>query len=533
MGRAAIGDAPAGAQTIARVRWRRSRRAGSGGRKALFRVAQAPEPQVWGAIGKMTAKSNDSLFPVDQPNQKALTVRDVVRFTFKHKKVIVLTSLLGFILTFAAMELIPVLYSEQAEVLISSDLQNDPNFFSGIASVQSTEQFGSPANVANDAAVSSSSRILVPVIDKLHLTYDDIGLRWYKYLTDPFMDGWYWFAVNVLQFPEDPERRGNNVVLDLLKKSIDSEVVTSTAGEDSSSSSSSSSSSASSSSGPAALGSATQGPSAISITLTTAKPALGVQILNQIIHQYSQFETHLQEEAGNQAYALVRQRADEAKADLDRADKALEAFMSQEGLTTSLSPTESNGSSSLMISTPSDNTTVTQLKSKLVDQEMQLVQLREEYRSDSPAITGALNAIRYIKNRINDEQAHTAIINKRLLELQRDVETKQEVYIEREHKVTQISLFLATNEQQALSRQVIDRPHMPTESMWKKRLAIALGCSLGGILLGFAFAGLREATDRRFRSDGEAESSFKAPVFGIPQMQMVGLTDRVGRTLQS
>lgn len=471
----------------------------------------------------------ESLFPVNQPNQKAFTVRDFVRFTFKHKKVIVLTSLLGFFLTFVAMELIPTLYQEETKVLISSDLQNNPSFFSGISSVQSTEQIGTPDNVANDAEVASSSRILAPVIDKLHLSYDDIGLRWYKYLTDPVMDGWYWVAVHVLQFPEDPERRGRNVVLDLLQKSIDSEVVTSTSPDESSSSSSSSSSSA----GPAMPGSSTQGPSSISITLTTAKPELGVQILNQLIHQYAQFEVHLQEEAGKQAFALVEQRADEAKADLDRADKTLEAFTSQEGLTTNVSPSETNGTSSMMISTPNDNTTVTDLKSKLVDQEMQLVQLREEYRGGSPAITAALNAIRYIKNRINEEQAHTAAINEKLLELQRDVETKQEVYIEREHKVTQISLFLATNEQQNLSRQVIDKPHMPTESLWKKRLAIALGCSLGGILLGFAFAGLREATDRRFRSDGEAESSFKAPVFGIPQMQSGGLTNRFGRILQS
>ena len=350
----------------------------------------------------------EPIFNAHAGSKLPFTKRDIVRFLFKHKAVIVGTFILGLVLSGVAGWLIPVFYAVTGKVLIKQELTNMPSFFSGIASVKDepTTQETLTNRVQNATIVGRSGVVVVPTVRELRLSYDQVALRWYKYLTDPILDGYYWFNVHVLGFPPDLERRGQNVVIDQFTKSLDVEVAN--AASDSSSET-------------ATPGSETSGPSIVSFTLTVTNPDKGVHELVLLIRRFIDYESSLQGQAAKDAYAFVEHQTERARARLDKADAALKRFEAQEGVTAvvnvPLTPVENGTSYPGLISTPQDSTTISLLKSRLVAKEGELVNLRERFRGRSPDIVSVLNSMQDIKTRIDREQAQIAANNATMLGL--------------------------------------------------------------------------------------------------------------------
>ena len=477
------------------------------------------------------------LEPLYSSTQLPFTTRDMQRFYHKYKRLILGTFLVTTLLTIPLYLMFPSIYKIQARVVVKPEQQDTPSFFTGLTSSKdSPYQYPVSRKLATEAELLQSRLLIEDVVRELDLKYNQVYRTAYTYYTDPLIDK-YDNLMRMIGATPNMEKRGFNATVVNFQKGLDVSMVSP------------------GSSGESAAGGAGESSNLIDIVMTTPEPVLGQRALAVLLEKYVNFETNRRAEAGHRAYDIVKERLDRARKDVDEAQEELQSFLGKSGLslhatkaaagisnsstsfvdskvnTSSMASGRANRASrSSTLTSGRDENSVEQLKAALLDRKTQLADLRGRY-GISGEIDQLERSVAQLESQLKHEVNRSAGDQGRLIELDRNLRTKEDSFLEIQRKLDQINVFLDTNQEQLDTRLTVERAFVPWDSEWKKTLVIAIGVCFGGLLLGFVFAAYFEYTDRRFRSAYEVMKTLGVPVLAtLPQQSgAVGLQNKTGR----
>lgn len=124
------------------------------------------------------------------------------------------------------------------------------------------------------------------------------------------------------------------------------------------------------------------------------------------------------------------------------------------------------------ISTPGDNTSISVLKSRLIDVELRLGELRQNFPDSASNVRIAAQAVSQLKKRIQDEVVRNAEFQTTSTQLDRENKSAEQLYLELKSKLDQISLRLKMTPYEVDNRIITEPPLIPKSSEWKNNLLI-------------------------------------------------------------
>jgi len=168
-------------------------------------------------------------------------------------------------------------------------------------------------------------------------------------------------------------------------------------------------------------------------------------------------------------------------------------------------------------------TTIWILRTRLVQSELKLAELRQIFTEDNENIRLAEATVAALKQRIESELKATATNEKVIAGMDLEIKAAEQKYVDLRRKLEQIALFLKLSPAQTYNRQIAEPPLAPKSSEWKKSLLVALLGSVAGLMLGLGVAGYREYSDHRLNS-GEAVEAH----LGLRSLAVVPQFDEAG-----
>src|SRR5262249_34929732 len=107
-----------------------------------------------------------------------------------------------------------------------------------------------------------------------------------------------------------------------------------------------------------------------------------------------------------------------------------------------------------------------------------------------------------------------------LAAMQREYDLLEHDYTDLEGKLQQSELSAdVAKQKEGQQFRLVDPPTLPAAPSSPKRLRISLGGLAGGVLLGLAFAIMREMMVNSFRDEREVAKTFPAPIIiGVPAL---------------
>jgi len=449
----------------------------------------------------------------------AFTRRDLVQLLFKHKAVILGCFVIATIVVWAGLISLPPTYESVGKVLVNTEQQDIPSFFTGLAAARERVSVApDPVNrrMENEMELVATRAIAAEVVRELGLGYRDVHHKPATLLLEPFV-----VSVKELLGRETAKTPAEleQETIDALRNSIT--IV------------------------PAPSRSPNTNSNVIVVAVRAPSAEQAQRILEKLFELYTRFGLRRSEEEGTNAYDIVHGRAQEAFGRLIAARERLESFLADRGIPAGLgeyAPPPAIGEAAAavpaaagagrrpgdIITTPRDDTTVAALQKQLIDMETELVQLRQRFRGSPPEIVALERSIAGVKARLRREVERGAENQAAFADLSRVYKEAEAEYLQLQRRLQEIALFLEVNRGQSSSRIVIDPPILPHGSAWQKLLLVGLLGSFGGLFFGLGLAGFREYADHRFRNEAEVERYLGVTVFGsIPKSRRGEVRDAV------
>ena len=436
----------------------------------------------------------EPVFPADPSDEEGITRRDLIRVLFRHRALILTCFLAVTVIVGVGMYLLPPTYVAGATVLIRSERQGEPDFFSGVVPLSAARSVESNARrLETEMAVLGSAPLARETQRITGLTYDQVYRPPMRYFITPLLEV-YDRAKRSLLGRQPYDRRGAPEVANLLKRSL---IIR-----------------------PLPSKSAESAPDVVMIGLPAADRRVAEQALDVLLKQYVSFSAQLNQRAGDAALAVVRAEAEDAERQLTTAEARLRTFRSTAGMR----------STSTGDGTPAEDPLVTRLKTELTDARLALAAARRTFVDGADTVQVLAQSVADLQGRLAGAVSSDAVSVARELSLRREVRESETRFEELRWRVDQISLYLRANEQAAADRVVIEPPVASGSSDWKRRLMLAMAGSIAGLLLGLALAAVREYADQTMGTSNKAYRHLGIhPVATVPDAP----ADDVRRALQS
>ena len=429
----------------------------------------------------------ESLFTTERPEDQGLpfTARDATRLFFKHKGLILLCFVTMTALVAAGLACVPVSYQADAKVLIKTELQVTPSFFSGIAAYREPP-LSDPAGrrIETEMELVETMPLSEEVVRTLDLKYDQVYHKPYVYLLNPVGDVLD-KVLEVFGYPPDPDKYGFAATAEAFRKSVVVKPIKSKSAEATS--------------------------NIIEVTVTSVSPDIAQQALETLLAAYTNYDTTLNRQAGEKAYNIVKRQLHDTEIEVKRAQDRLRKFLldkaspaSPRAGTTTFAKTDPSLTTPApvdsLVTSPRDQTSISLLKTRLIELEMERLDLQKTFQGESERTRLLGSTIATLQQRLAKEIRNDAENDVTLATLERDVRSIETEHNDIDKKLAQIAFFLKMNEQQIGNRVVVEPPVKPRSSDKKKKIAVGLFGSIAGLLVGLALAGLREYADHTLSS---------------------------------
>jgi uncharacterized protein involved in exopolysaccharide biosynthesis/Mrp family chromosome partitioning ATPase len=432
----------------------------------------------------------DPLFTLDAPREEGLpfTARDLLRILFRHRTLILSCFALFTAVVVLGLRLIPLSYEAGAKVMVKTELQVTPSFFSGIAAYRD-QPLVDPAGrrIETEMELLETQPLAEQVVKTLGLKYDQVYHKPYVHVLNrvgDLLDR----PLTALGFPPDPEKYGFRPTVEAFRDSLTVKPIKSKSAEANS--------------------------NIIEISLKAPSADIAHQALDVLLTAYSSYDTALNQRAGEKAHQIVQLQLDETNAKVQEAQARLRTFLlarSGKG-GHAVSVADGNGLEEGLVTSPRDQTSLSILKSKLIELELERLDAQKTFQGDSDRARLLGNTIQALQGRLAKELKNDAENNVTLANLERDVHTIESEYVEIKNRLTQIDLFLKVNEQQSSTRVVVEPPVKPRTSDRKRQILLGLFSSFGGLLVGLGLAGLREYGDHTLRTAADVQKFLRMEV---------------------
>src|SRR5262245_29948432 len=413
----------------------------------------------------------ETLFPRIDASEPDTTRRDLVRALFKGRWIILTSFAFVSAIVVAATAALPPTYESSAKVLIRTEQQVTPSFYSGLAAY-SDRLDADPAGrrLENEMALVEAAPIATDVVRDERLDWNSIYHPPLTHLTTPLIDAAAPLLESVFGFANRPPTEAERVAA--LQASLTVAPAESKTAESTS--------------------------NLIVIKLKSPSPETAHTVLEKIIDRYVAFDRRLTDDAAVKARSLIATDVDAAKREMAAAEVAMRDFLAHSRFdpggpeserTPGRRPTDG------LVTSARDNQTVTQLKSRLVELESQLTEERQIYKPESENVRRVEREIAQLQSRLTEEVQRSADNFARYNALDRTLRTAEARSAELEKRLGEIDLLLQVNGQSLGHRVVIEPPNIPETSDWKRRVATALLGSFIGLVLGVVLAGVGEYAD--------------------------------------
>lgn len=422
-----------------------------------------------------------------QEEDISITLRDILSILFKHKSIIVTTFLVVATLVNLGLLYLPSVYSAHGRILVKTERQGNPTFFSGVASYEEKRQ-SDPVNrkMETEMELVESRPIAEGVVKELDIVYSQVYHKPYVHFLDP-VGAVVDFVFEILGFPLDPLSKGFDDTVSELVKSISVSPVKSKSSETTS--------------------------NIMQLSIRTHDKQLASEALLKIMESYQKHNTEMNRKAGEKAYNIIKMRKDEAYATVLANQQEHETFIAN----TRNAPELINAKNVRHSSTtsPGDVASIAMLRKQVIKKDLELDAMRHKYSPNHLPYKQLLKSINSLKYRITVETKKYAANDSQLRSLARKLETSETVYLELKKKLAQINIYLDMNDSQTESRIIVEPPLAPRNSSWKKDVLMGVLGSFAGLVLGIGFAGYREYADHRLESIHEVQRYFGFEVLGI------------------
>ncbi len=429
-------------------------------------------------------KSTDDLFDTQELQaQHSFTGRDMLRILFKHKSAILICFIGVSLIVALGMYWLPPTFIAEGKILVITERQGNPSFLSGIAAYREAPQ-ADPVNrkMETEMELLTTREISERVVRKLGITYKQVYRKPYAVLLDPVADLYDWIREHVFGIAPDPEKRGFKDTVDAFNNSL---VVEPTKSKSSDTNS-----------------------NVINVNLKAVDRDMAYQAVEAVMQTYIDYAAEQNLGEGEEAYKLVATQKQQAGEELQRTEQALQSFLSTQG--DNMIVANGVSSSSMTSNLPSDQSpgrqsVVGTMKSRLVDMQLRLGEMRQVYKDDAENVRQLKSAIADLETRMSQEVKANAEAEVKASALERARAMAVSHFQELERKLDQIDLYLKLNGSEADTRRIVESPIKPKSSEWKKDLLIVLLGSLAGLILGLGVAGYREYSDHRIQSGDEIQ----------------------------
>ena len=413
----------------------------------------------------------ETLFPLSDAPEPDTTRRDLVRALFRRRWIILASFLLVTTIAVGGVASLPPTYESTAKVLIRTEQQVTPSFFSGLAAY-SDRRDTDPAGrrLENEMALIETAPIARGVVRERRLDWNSIYHPPLTHFTKPLIEAAAPLLEAVFGVEDRPPTEADCVAALQASLSV----------------------------APAESKTAESTSNLIVIRLKSPAPDTAHAVLEDILDRYLAFDRRLTDEAAVKARSLVATDVAAARRDMAAAEVGMRDFLARSRFdsggpeserTPGRIPTDG------LVTSARDNQTVTQLKSRLVELESDLTEARQIYKPDSENVRRVEREIAQLESRLVEEVERNADNFARYNALDRTLRTAEARSAELEKRLGEIDLFLQVNGQSLGHRVVIEPPNVPETNDWKRRAATAMLGSFMGLVLGIVLAGVGEYAD--------------------------------------
>jgi tyrosine-protein kinase Etk/Wzc len=439
--------------------------------------------------------------------ERSFTSRDMLRIVFKHKLAILICCMgVSLIVGFAVWWLPPTFVAE-GKILVVTERQGNPSFFSGIAAYREPPM-ADPVNrkMETEMELITTREISERVVRQLGIKYEQVYRKPYIVFLDPVSAAVDWFKLNALGKAPDPEARGFKDTVNAFNQSFIIEPMKSKSADTTS--------------------------NVISIVIKSVDATVAQKAVAALMENYIAYSVEQTRGEGEEAYKVVSAQKDEAFAALMYAESAMQSFLSNRGenldiasegnLTPSKVSNDSVSSPSALV--PGRQSVVGTLKQRLVDLQLRLGEMRQIYHDDSQNVLQLKSAVTDLERKVSVEVRANAEAEVEVSKLTRARKMAEDHYQELERKLDQIGLYLKLSKADADTRRIVEMPQKPKSSEWKKDIVVVILGSIAGLVLGFGIAGYREYTDHRLHSADDLEHHLGLNTLAvIPDLDQVQL----------
>jgi capsular exopolysaccharide synthesis family protein len=243
----------------------------------------------------------------------------------------------------------------------------------------------------------------------------------------------------------------------------------------------------------------------VTVTFNSTNPIFAADVANELVTAYIDLGLESQLSRTEQTSRWLSERIVDLKESLDIAQAKLQNFLLQEGML-DLDQSRQIASNELLA-----------LNQAYLDSRKAFEELSKRYGGKHPKITEARAEMQAAKRRL-DSRSKNATSTKakefELAQLEREVELNRELYEAFLAKFREADLSSGS---QIASARIVDKALPPGGPIHPNKQRIVLTWGIGGLLLGFALAMLREQLDTRFKSVRSVEEKLKLPLLGVIQ----------------
>ncbi len=413
------------------------------------------------------------------PTQDAVgggfTSRDALHLLFKHGRVIAGCTLLVTALVWAGAAVQPSTYNGSAKLWIKTEQQNTPTFLTGLAAPTREAVSPDPANrkIETEMELLLSRDNAERVIRELKIRPEQLARPPLAVISDHLPKVKLFKSADA-EASASPDEVSQGLIT-LFIKSFKVEALRSKSADTTS--------------------------NVVELTFSAADPELVPKALAAMLQEYTALATKQNRDLGAATFKLLESKAEEARRDLQQSEQALQSFLAANGDHTSRQSVIGRTDA------PSGSNVVAAMKSQNADLQQKLDDLRQIYTEEAQNVKALSQSITNLQQRMRGEVRANAVADAELARLERQRSLAQDRFVELRRRLDQIDLFLKVNPPEADSRvitQTAARPRVPDNT--KRQLAFLLA-PLGGLLLGMAFAAMRQLSDHRMETPEELAKS--------------------------
>jgi len=418
----------------------------------------------------------DRLFGAPESDAaSSFTRRDAIRALFRHKWTVVICFLAVTLTVIGGLLMLPPTYETEGKLLVRTDAQQDPSFFSDLAAMNPRLD-RDPVNrrLETEMELIETRPFAEAVVRDLGLTYDQVYHKPLTHLVEPLMVAYDWMRPRLFGHPAK-ERKGFDQVVEAVQRSIVVQPVQSKSADVNS--------------------------NLLEVHFRAAEPVVAQRGLQVLLDTYARRQTAMNDSAAEAALSVVSAEAGAAATRLSMARARLRDYLAgSPGALQAASPAVAGVGGSATPAGVRGGSRLNELDDRLTTLQLELLRTRQVYREESDTVASLRAQIAALQAAVEGETRNGAGDLAQLAALEREVRLSEARATQLEDRRNAIALFRLANTTQPSSHVVVEPPLVPDSSDWKKRVAIGVLGALMGVLLGLALAGMAEIGDPTFTS---------------------------------